>query len=281
MTTGTHDEVALPHFEDHLWDELAELHDHRRQAPPPGAGADTRRRRVRRSVAAAVGAIAAATMLVVGLGVLPAGGPEPAEASLTERIMTATDDALASSVVHIVQVNVAVNDYESWYDRTSGAARDLTYDANGTPWTDGGRPIPPALDEQAPDLSTYPTEDHRIVDYCHHEYAHTRTPIARYTLGPQEIRDDLEAGRLVEDGTETIDGQELIRLRDVVNVDIAQFVLVDPSTYRPVQLYGDRGGPTEFVMTFEYLRRTNENLALLSPPLPDGFTEVPQIRPCN
>jgi hypothetical protein len=74
----------------------------------------------------------------------------------------------------------------------------------------------------------------------------------------------LETGDIVVDGTEQRDGQELIRLR---NHDSSYVYLVDPETYLPVQETA-----SGVVTTYERLPRTPENLALLSPPVPDGFT---------
>jgi hypothetical protein len=318
MTTEPRDDVALPHFEDRLWDELAELHAHRRTSPtspisPPAPAALRRRRtrRTRRIVAVAATGIAAAATLVAGLGVLPGSEPEPAEASLAERIIAATEDAVTDSVVHTAQDNTStgINDMESWTDATSGWSRSLSLHADGTPVTEFGQPRPPDPGDRAPasqgppvpecppspetpegevitcprpdrDSVDYPTLDARSVDYCTETYYESWRPWTRINSdsSPRAIAERLAAGQLARDGTETVDGRELIRLHDVATAElpddfaIDQFYLVDPETYRPVQAYGDRGGPEEFTLTFEYLPRTPENLALLAVEVPDGFT---------
>jgi hypothetical protein len=41
---------------------------------------------------------------------------------------------------------------------------------------------------------------------------------------------------------------------------------------------GPEAGGAGYLQTIEYLPRTPENLALLSPPLPDGFTATDAVR---
>jgi hypothetical protein len=100
------------------------------------------------------------------------------------------------------------------------------------------------------------------------------------------IRQSVDADMLVADGTQVVDGRELLRLRYAPTGGERPdtTILVDPDTYRPVlQIDGPQditdvnGVAHHFsrrVTRFEYLPRTAENLALLSPPIPDGFTEV-------
>jgi len=54
--------------------------------------------------------------------------------------------------------------------------------------------------------------------------------------------------------------------------------LVDPDTYRPVIVRGYPGSDSAYTQTYEYLPRTPENLALLDAQVPEGFTEVTQLR---
>ena len=60
--------------------------------------------------------------------------------------------------------------------------------------------------------------------------------------------------------------------------DEEHVTLVDPETYRPVMVLGYPGSSVEYVMTFEYLPRTVENLSLLSPPVPEGFVPATDTR---
>jgi hypothetical protein len=49
---------------------------------------------------------------------------------------------------------------------------------------------------------------------------------------------------------------------------------LDPETYRPVLRHGYPGSDAEYTQTFEYLERTEENLALLDPEIPEGYTQI-------
>ena len=101
------------------------------------------------------------------------------------------------------------------------------------------------------------------------------------------LRDDVAAGRLVEDGTEVVEGRELIRLAGIEGTATAgHVVLVDPDTYLPVRARGTLDGRT-YRQTYEYLPRTPDTLALLVPPIPEGFIRVDpltgesNIGPCD
>jgi hypothetical protein len=97
--------------------------------------------------------------------------------------------------------------------------------------------------------------------------------------GIRQLRDAVAAGELVDDGTEVVDGRELIRLISP-HVEAGEDIvmtLVDPDTYLPVRARGTirHGGLGEtFSQTYEFLPRTPGNLALINPPIPDGFTRV-------
>lgn len=297
----TPDELPIPHFEDRLWGELAPRWRDRRG----GAG----RRRRRAMVAAAAALAAAATVTAVAVvgpgGPGPVSRPERAEASVVERVREATDEAAEAgdSVIHETRREGDGHDYvESWYDEVTSAYRRRTVTAGGDPLVDTGWPEPPAVDAEpdpalaardvepggcdpnsrlaadadgnlhpcTPGRSLPPQPSHafRQVDHCRREYADISSPVVRRP-GWDFIRLFLESGDIVEDGRQEVGGRELIRLR---NHDDYVF-LVDPETYLPVQVTDRSLGGEPVVTTYERLERTPENLALLSPPVPEGFTE--------
>jgi hypothetical protein len=305
MMTQHHDEIPLPRFEERLSKALLEAHDEHNRRRPAGSGptdprpagalsAEARpRRHARRSLLAGIGAIAAAVALVAGVAANQTGSDEPTEtkaeqgtetASVPEleaSIIAATDEATADSVVHVVQDQVTGYDSESWSDETTGLYRDLALGDDGAPDYDSGPQAPPSPDQPSPGNGEAVAI--RTVDHCLRQYADGTEPGLPARNQAQWIRDSLAQGRLVEDGTETVDGRELIRLRQVPPEDDGMnytgptedtVVLVDPDTYRPVSLRSYPGSSAEYVQSFEYLPRTEQNLARLSPPVPDGFTRV-------
>jgi hypothetical protein len=312
MMTEHRDEIPLPRFEDRLSQLLLEAHEeHNRRhrdgleptdpaATDPGPTDPRHGRRARRSLIAGIGAIAAAAALVAGVATSRTGSDERPETGaapktdttggedLQARIIAGTDEATADSIVHVVQDDATMPDSERWYDETTGLYRDLMLGDDGAPDYDHGSATPPALDQPSPgNDEAIPA---RTVDHCLRQYTDGSDPglpsgsgAPRGVSEAQVIRNRLADGRLVEDGTQTVDGRELIRLRDVPPEDDGfnytgpaedTVVLVDPDTYRPISLRSYPDSEHEYVQTFEYLPRTEENLALLSPPVPEGFTQV-------
>jgi hypothetical protein len=282
MTTDTDapDELEVPHLKDRLWRELAELHaEHRHsQTAAPEGGSELVRRRSRRSLTVAA---AAAVALVVGVVTAQLVGTA-SDTPLMGRIAAATDEAIAGSVIHMVDEQTlpgglgASRVTEFWTDETSDATRILTRDAQGDPLVDVGPLTGPTV--ESPSHS-----GQRTVDYCMQQYVeHRDTGGASTDLeagGIRQLRDYVAAGELVEDGTEVVDGRELIRVirPDVEAGEDIVIMLVDPDTFLPVRARGTirHGGRGEtYSQTYEFLPRTPENLALVSPPIPDGFTQV-------
>src|SRR5262249_6204358 len=169
MATDLRDELPVPHFEHQLWNELAALHERQRRpqavdaagtgstGSPPGprraglrraGGRPPGRRRVAAGIASlAAAVIAVTTVVVTGVGdhdghevSQQAGGPatEAPPVSLESRIIAATDEAAANSVIHVVQDSAHIPGGEGWSDEQSGAMRDLIYDTAGDPALDSG-----------------------------------------------------------------------------------------------------------------------------------------------
>ena len=227
------DELEVPHLKERLRRELVALHVERQRSPigPDGVASLIRRRR-RRSLLAS----AAAAVLVVGLVLAQRAGTAPdgstvatPDAPLMERVVAATDLAFADSVVHIVDRQVAPDGgavvREVWVDETSHAARLLERDARGEPMVDVGPLVGPTVESPS-----HPGQ--RAVYHCVQQYTEiadtggASTDIEGGTFSAQQLRDDVAAGRLVGDGTEVVDGRELIRL--VTSDD--DVLLVDPDS---------------------------------------------------
>ena len=357
MNDHMRDEVPVPHYENELWHTLAKVHAEQRRAGTPAEIVEVRaRRRARRLLLAGVGSIAAGVVALAAVVVTnddeppvteatdetrPTGAPETPEMSLAAQITAATEEASASSLIHTLRDNqydaddgTAIGDEEMWTDEQSGAQRSLGYDSDGQPSFDTGRAVAPAVDDPGPPpipadatLSdpSLPQEPLRQVDYCFAEYSEHDQAAFPGQNEAEQIGELLAAGRLVEDGTEVIDGRELIRLVQVpvelqpgasegglivrvpggtspvsettppttqpdpgsLDPDTFEYVehiyLVDAETHRPVRIIGYPGEAPDYsdamyIATIEYLPRTPGNLALLSPPVPDGFDLVPELR---
>jgi hypothetical protein len=281
MTAGTDapDELEVPHLKDRLWRELAALHAEQRHShTAPEGGSEPVRRRSRRSL---VVAAAAAVVVVVGVVTAQLVGTA-SDTPLMGRIVAATDEAIAGSVIHMVDEQTLPGEpgasrvTEFWTDEISDATRILRRDAQGDPLEDVGPLTGPTL--ESPSHS-----GQRAVYYCTQQYTELRdTGGASTDLeagGIRQLRDFVAAGELVEDGTEVVDGRQLIRLvrPDVEAGEDIVIMLVDPDTYLPVGARGTirHGGRGEtYSQTYEFLPRTPENLALVNPPIPDGFTQV-------
>lgn len=285
MTTGndTVDEIEVPHLKERLWHELAELHaEHRRSdTPAQDTGAELIQRRARRSLRmAGIGAAAAAVLIagvftarLVGTGTDGPTGRD-ADAVLVARVVAATDEALAESVVHAVEEQVRPDGtrytMERWHDETTGVGRILSRDEQGNPLLDVGPLVAPTVDSPA-------SSGQRVVDHCVRGYVdHVDTGGASINFGAGviDVRELLADGELVEDGTEVVDGRELIRLRGTDTGGGPYVLLVDPDSYRVVRQRGTLSLGESYATVYDYLPRTEGGLGVLRPPIPRGFTQV-------
>ena len=271
IDTEAPDELEVPHLKARLWDELAELHQnqHHSIAPPDVVRLTPHRsRRSRAALAAAAAAVVAGVVTAQLVGTSP-------DTPLMGRIVAATDHATASSVIHWVSEQTlpgaagpwALSEY--WTDDASGATRIYLHGGQLGQVMDVGPLIGPTIDSPA-------HSGQRVVDYCTRQYVdHIDTGGASTDIDSLgDLRDDVAAGRLVEDGTEMVDGRALIRLIGIETTATAgHVVLVDPDSYLPVRARGTLATGETYSQTYEFLPRTPENLALLLPPIPEGFTE--------
>ncbi len=316
MRSPMPDELALPHFEERLWAELADLHRDGapRRLPEPGAGGGPPRR-PRRAALAAAGIVAVAGIGAAAL-VLGAGGDGDAtrsEAVAGGRPAIDPDATILHKVVRQMG-DPTIDAEESWYDEVTAAYRRRMTAADGRVLTDSGWPEPPALDQRPdPDLTDnlsgiglcnpetrqaidenaqyrpcdpattpwYPEHAQRRVDYCASDYV---DETVAYSLlpGPENVAARVRSGDLVVTGTEALDGRDLLRVENP-DGDFDVVWLVDPDTYETVQtsVSSDALPGLAQVTTYERLPRTAANLALLSPPVPDGFVAATEAAPCE
>jgi hypothetical protein len=263
MTVELDDEVTVPSFEDKLWHELARVHEQERVKPSP-ADAGPGSRATRRTVRTGLALIAAATIVIAGI-MITRPDDMPAEA-LQARIIAATETALADSIVY------SVTDFadrggsdEHWSDETTGISRLLSYAENG---------------ELAREFTLAPAQGDRprtytVIDHCSKEYTVEEEPgfVAQGQNSAAWIIESLRNGSIQVDGTEEVDGRELIRMHEVSY----HTFLVDPETYRPVRAIGE-GIDDNVTTTIDYLPRTLENLALLRTVISDDYVQVDQLR---
>lgn len=283
MITDAPDEVQVPHLKERLWEDLAELHAQRGSpdAARPPIDLVRIRRRSRRSLTVGVAALVAASVGIAAVTRGPVGGgggderaSSASSAAAIERIAVATEQALGDSVIHVQMGGPDSGPWmERWIDETSGSFRTLSLAPDGTPTSEMG-PGPGGASA-------------RLVDHCHRQYADdpavTSDPIAGES-DPRAVLDALSAGELSEDGTEIVGDRELIRLEGTAasttddELPMTREVLVDPLTDRPVMerawVPGGPGDGGYHETTYEYLPRSSDTLALVTPRIPDGYTRV-------
>jgi len=272
VTTQLDDELAVPHFEDRLWHELEKVHGSLLTTDQAAPARIVRRRRMLVAAAAVVaigGAVAGVALL--GGGDKPTTSIAPADQPTTTNGATSTETSRPDAVVMIEQRNAAGHVHRSWVDEQTGRKRDLDLDAAGNPeWDSGWLSVTEVGDELV--IAT------REVDHCFREYDETELRVPIETAG-EALRESwrvdsvpgaiIEDGSLVADGTEIVDGRELLRYRDLDNNGV---LWLDPQTHDYVRRRYSVGSDAEQTMTYEYLARTPENLALLEPQVPPGFT---------
>lgn len=292
MTTDTDfdrpsadDEIALPRFEGRLQARLAEAHRQHLASPAPVRRVWLSGQVARRSLQAGIIATAAAALVVAAVIVRqPDPAPDapdtaaadptvdptttiaptttgPVEADLATRISEASQQAGATMIVHTFQDNATHGDNNDYFDVTSGTTRFSSTDSDGAPSLD----------------SIWRGAELTSIDHCFSEYSVTTTTAPESTnTGITYVGKYVADGWLVEAGTEVVDGRQMIRLEDPDAP--ADHTLVDAATYLPYKAFNYQGTDTAYVQTYEYLPRTPENLALLEPAPPAGFTQVEQLR---
>jgi len=327
MTTDTErpDEVAAPHFEARLWQELERVHGQQRRTgsgPDPGPGPGPRGPDWRRSwsLRVGIGLVAAAATLVgvlvvrdpgggapdpdapAAAGDDPTGATDPTDPGTTEtlpvsietRIINATEAAVTDSIVKVTQVDAAgiSGDTIMWTDEQSGRFRSLQLNLAGENSFDSGPAVPTEVDTPPPDFPDRPNVSPldpdvpqiltRTVDYCFQQYTEADNFAVPGSSAASDIREQIESGELVADGTQVHEGRELLKYQEVMLEDPTLtdlgWLLIDPETYRPVYRVGYPGSSAEYTMVIEFLPRTPENLAQLQPPVPAGFEKVDQLR---
>jgi hypothetical protein len=136
---------------------------------------------------------------------------EPAQPEdLAERIAAANADGASEAIVHVTQDNATYGDGEGWKDEATGHFRSLQRYEDGSPSYDTGAATVPREGLQTT----------RTVDYCFEQYteAPETLPVGRGSATPW-VRSGLEDGTLTVEGTEVVDGRELILLREVMPAD--------------------------------------------------------------
>jgi len=251
-------------------------------------------------MAAASVAVAAVIAAAVAFGSAPGADTPPASAEVVARIHRATQDAAADMILHGVFNDPGLGRTELWYDPVTTASRLRMETSAGQPKDDFGWPEPPGMHDRraagprlaaaclpftldapgrhlrsqpCPPVATSPHAQ-RAVSYCTRTYTES---------GPGQVSDPVlievmvPSDRWVLAGIRVVDGRRLISLRSH-----QLEMLVDPDTYLPVRV-GVRRSPDQGfaeIISYEWFTRTPQHLALLSPPIPDGFQRTANTAAC-
>jgi hypothetical protein len=177
----------------------------------------------------------------------------------------------------------------AWLDETTGRRSSLRIDAAGEPEYETAMSLPVTHADGSVTATVF------SIDHRRREVVQSTSPVFPEDLeqgfGEDDfLRQQVTAGALRADGTEMVDGRELVRL---VPVEVAtgsdpaedgrppamdrgtNVHWVEPDTYRPIKRLSYGGTANEATETYTYLPRTPQNLALLEPDIPADFRGVP------
>jgi hypothetical protein len=285
------DEVALPAFEDALW---SALRTERRRYQRAG-------RRSRVLVAAAVVAVLAGAGAVAatrddGTGTTTAGPSTDTTASTTTVPLTLEQRAAAAIIARapesVVREDVDSGiTYSQWGDGLTLAMRTVYTAPDGRVLGEQGQTRLPD-----PDDPVEPGEPGEgvAVNHCRRTVIRGSDFLGGTILG--WLGSDMERGIWASDGTEVIDGRELIRLRTWAEADmpapdpetdswepptarewdLTQATYLDPETLMPVLTRYRIGAEDESRVDYTIFPRDEESLANVLVTVPDGYTELPR-----
>jgi hypothetical protein len=255
------------------------------------------RRRARRTTAVRASVVAGLTLVTAAVGVAalsggggtlsPQAGPDPStEPPVYDVTYVAaqTDGALANATDFIVRAEytIASTGY-SYVDTMDLLTLSSRYD-NVAP--DGSvKSIAIIPKPGGPGTWDVLVVDHEHQAWWTHPFATptlpdgtTAAPSPPRYYDPAEIRDALTSGEATLLGVEEIDGRDAWHLRiDVYRLDDLAATLdlyVDPETYLPLRIVTApaQAGRDPVAVDLTWLPRTDENLALVELPIPDGYT---------
>jgi hypothetical protein len=282
------DEVALPTFEDDLWTALRAEHARCSRGSHRGR---------RLLAAAAVVAVLAGVGGVVATGVArdddptTIAGPSTetpttaAPLSLEERASAAMLAAIDETIVRTDGTDMAGGPLVGFTDARTGAQRHVWYGPDGRVLGEqGSSGIPEPGSSEDPGGA--------IVDHCARTFQDGWGMRSGTVL--DSVGGDMGNGIWVADGTEVVDGRELIRLRTWAEPDMpppdpdtgrwerptpdewdpTSATYLDPETLLPVMSRHHIGEPDETRVTYTMLPRDEANLAEVLVTVPPGYTEV-------
>jgi len=205
------------------------------------------------------------------------------EGPLEDRIIAANRDAYADSIVHQTLTYTDPGSpgepdstHESWLDDRASVSRwrSVALEEGEDPRQQG-----PALDTGPVTFDGSDSAGTRTVDHCVSEYSDDVAEPG--TKAPPDTSADyfeerLVEGRLVVDATVEFKGRDAIRLRIEPPDPRSGYVWLDATTLLPFWSEGSADSDGDFTEAFEFLPRS-ENLDLLVPPVPAGYTKVDKV----
>jgi hypothetical protein len=190
-----------------------------------------------------------------------ASAAPPAGAPLADRVEFALRLAYLDNVVRIVTTS-DTELKEITADEQTGSMRVVLSDRVA-----GSDRIQPFADTGVSGFDGSAPTGERSVNHCRGQYYDYDGANPRST-NFSALAADLRSGTVVEDGHETIDGRDTLRLR---NTQTGGFTWLDAATLRPVRSTHTSVEQGAEETTYEFLPRTEENLARLVPSV-EGLT---------